>query len=95
MPKKSGQDRRRKLSRSKRKELRSLGTVQQQAVAQTTVAVASPAPTLKVPISPAASTSKKTQTAIEHRFVVGELKRIGILAGIIMVVLVVLAVALS
>ena len=92
MPKKSGQDRRRKLSRSKRKELRSLGAVQQQPVTHTPVAAAPP----KVSIPPAAvSTSKITQIAAKHRYVVGELKRIGILGGIMLIILVVLAVALS
>ena len=92
MPKKSGQDRRKKLSRSKRKEMRSLGAVQQQPVAHTPLAAAPP----KVSIpSAAVSTSKVTRAAAQHRYVVGDLKRIGILGGIILVILVVLAVALS
>jgi len=91
MPKKSGQERRRKLPRSKRKELRSLGGVQQPPVAQTPVAVASPK--LSIPQA-AVSTPKVTAAGAQHRYVVGELKRIGIMGGIILVILVVLAVVL-
>ena len=88
MPKKSGQDRRRRHSRSKRKELRSPG-VQQQAT-QTPVVATHPH---KVSIPQPASKIK--QAVIEQRYVVGELKRIGILTGIMLVILVVLAVVLS
>ena len=93
MPKKPGQERRKKLSRSKRKELRSMGAVPQQPVAQTAAAVAPP-PKVSIPVV-VASTSKITQTAAQRPYVVGELKRIGIMGGIILVILVVLAVALT
>lgn len=64
--------------------------VQQQATQTPLVA----APPHKVSIPQPAPASKIKQTVIDQRYVVGELKRIGILAGIILVILVVLAVAL-
>lgn len=72
--------------------MRSPGTVQQRPVAQTPAAAASPK--ISPPLA-AVSSTKTTQVAIQHRYVMGDLKRIGILGGIMLVILVVLAVALS
>ena len=92
MPGKSRRSRR-KPSRSKRRE-GSLRTVvaQQPAVPQTHKPVSQPkasAPSVSAP------TPIATQTAAHYPYIVSELRRIGILAGVIMAVLVVLFLVLS
>ena len=90
MPRKSWQGRR-KLARSKRrKERRSPASavIQQQTSTPTPQVTAVP----RVSIPPA---GVSTPRVAQHPYVVGELKRIGILAGIILVILVVLAAVLS
>ena len=78
----------RRLSRGKRRQSRQVSSViaaQQQAVTE-------------VPKPAARSTSVSTpatQTAVRYPYIVAELRRIGILAGIMLVILVVLALVLS
>ena len=94
MPSKSRQSRRGHPPRSKRrkgKQSSPVATVQQQVVAPTERAATS------VDVStPVASESavKAVLTPAPYPYVVKELRRIGILAGIILVILIVLAVAL-
>ncbi len=94
MPSKS-QHGRRKLSRSKRRKgWQGFPPVaaQQQAVAQTREAVVPPgvsAPVASVP------TPMATQTPARYPYIVAELRRIGILAGIMVAVIVVLALVLA
>ena len=95
MPGKSWQGRRRHPARSKkRKGKRSpvAAVVQRQAVAPTHEAAASPrvsAPSVSVP------TPRVTLTTARYPYIVNELRRIGILAGIMLAILVVLALVLS
>jgi len=94
MPGKSRHARRR-LSRSKKRkggQVSSAVAAQQPAVTQADKPAASPkvsAPSASVP-SPLA-----TLTAVRYPYIVTELRRIGILAGIMLVILIVLALVLS
>ena len=100
MSSKSGQSRRERLARSKRNKGRQSPPVkvaQQQAAApiQETTAL----PGISAP--PSASTSpvsapvpEAVAAPVRYPYVVSELRRIGILAGIILVILVILAVTL-
>ncbi|MFQ5997270.1 MAG: hypothetical protein ACE5KP_06585 [Dehalococcoidales bacterium] len=88
MPKKS---KRLKVLQSKRRKIRQqhLATAAQPpAVTQTDKPVA-PARPASTPIP------KATSNIVRYPYVIAELKRIGILAGIILVILIVLALALS
>ncbi|MBA7699806.1 hypothetical protein ES703_108509 [subsurface metagenome] len=90
-----GKSRRRHPSRRKKgKERRGSSAVaaQQQAVAQTYKPA--PQPKASAP-SVSAPTPITTQTTARYPYIVAELQRIGILAGIMTVVLVVLALVLS
>ncbi len=91
MPGKSG----RKLSRSRRRKSRHDAqaiTTQRQPVSQTYT----PAPQPKVSAPPASiPTRTATLTAAQHPYIVPELRRIGILAGITLAILVVLVIILS
>ena len=90
MPDKS----RRKLSRSKRRKSRYGSpaiTAQRQVIAQTY----KPAPQPKVPPPASVPTPIATLTAARYPYIAFELRRIGILAGIILAILVVLALVLS
>ena len=91
MPGKSWQGRRRHPARSKKRKGRRsppTGVAQRQAVAPTYEAVAHPevsTPSVSVP------TPRATLAAVRHPYIFSELRRIGILAGIMLVILVVLA----
>ncbi len=92
MPRKS---RRFKMLQSKRKKGKrhlSAAAVQQRLVAQTSKPVAPPK--LSAP-SVSASTSRATLTTARYPYIVAELRRIGILAGIMLAILIVLALVLS
>jgi len=94
MPGKSWQSRRKHSTRSKRKKGRrspAATVAQQKAIAPAHEAVAPPrvaAPSASV------HTSKVTPTTVRYPYIVSELRRIGILAGIMLVILVVLALVL-
>lgn len=64
---------------------------------QATGAVASPQPAAPVPAKPApkAAAAPAAVTTPQYPYVIGELKRIGILAGIVIVILIVLSIILS
>jgi hypothetical protein len=88
MPKKS---RRFKMLQSKRKKIRQHSPdtfVQPPVVTQTDKPVASVPPVAK-------SIPKATSNIARYPYVIAELRRIGILAGIMLVILIVLALALS
>ena len=82
-------------TRSERKKGRqspSVTVIQQQAVAPAREAVVrseTGIPSVSVPIS------KATPVVVQHLYISGELRRIGIMAGIILVILVALAQVLS
>ena len=92
---KSRLSKQKQITRSKRrkgKHISSQPVAQQRAVAPTQEAVAvteAAIPSVKV------SAPKSARTAVTYPYIVGELRGIGILAGIILVVLVVLALTLS
>jgi len=88
MPKKS---RRFKALQSKRKKIRQqpLATVAQQPVVTQTDKPVASAPLASVPAR------KKAPDTVRYPYVVAELRRIGVLAGIILVILIVLALVLS
>ena len=83
------------ITRSKRRKGKQISpqpVAQQRAVAPTHEAVAdteAAIPPVKV------STPKSATTAVPYPYIVGELRGIGILAGIVLVILVVLALVLS
>jgi len=86
-----GKSRRAKALQHKRRKERRLSpaiAVQQQVVAQTRKPVAS-APSVSAP------TPRTTLTAARYPYITAELRRIGILAGIMLVILIVLALVLS
>jgi len=90
-----GKSQRKHLSQSKKRKRRrgsSAIAVQQQPVSQTYEPVSQP-----VVSAPSASvlTPKATQIAAHYPYIVTELRRIGILAGIMLAILVVLALVLS
>lgn len=90
-----GKSQRKHLSQSKKRKRRrgsSAIAVQQQPVSQTYESVSEP-----VVSAPPASelTPKATQTAAHYPYIVTELRRIGMLAGIMLAILVVLALVLS
>lgn len=89
MPKKS---RRFKALQSKRKQIRQqqpLDTVAQQPVVTQTVK-----PVASTPLA-SAPARKKAPDTVRYPYVVAELRRIGVLAGITLVILIVLALVLS
>ena len=94
MPGKSWQSRRKHSTRSKRKKGRrspAATVVQPEAIAPAYEAVAPPkvaAPSASVP------TPKVTPITVRYPYIGNELRRIGILAGIMLVILVVLALVL-
>jgi len=95
MPSKSRYRRGKHPPRSKRKKGKqrfSAAVIQQQAVTETPKPVAPP----KV-VAPSASapTPMPVLTAVRYPYILTELRRIGILAGIMLVILVVLALVLS
>ena len=95
MPSKSQHSKRKRSFQSKKKKDRRNppGVVaQRQAATQTYKPVTSP----KV-VTPSASTPTPMPvlTTVQHHYILTELRRIGILAGIILVILVVLALVLS
>lgn len=93
MPKKSWQGRRKQFARSKRKkQRRSPAVVQQQTATSTPVAAVPPG--VSVPVA-GVSAPKVVHAVAQHPYVVGELKRISILAGAMIVILIVLALVLS
>ena len=87
-----GKSRRRHVSRSKKKKDR-LGSsamgVRQEAVAQTYQPVA---PSGAAPPAARVTTPMPTMTPVRYPYIATELRTIGILAGIILVILIVLAV---
>ena len=95
MPGKSRHGRGKHPSRSKRKKGKqrfSAAVIQQQAVAETPKPVAPPrvaAPSASAP------TPMPLLTAVQHPYILTELRRIGILAGVILAILVVLVLVLS
>ena len=95
MPGKSRYDRGKHPSQSKKSKAKQRSTtavVQQQAKVQThkpTVSTGVPVPSASVKTTPTIS------SAARHPYITAELKRIGILAGIILVILIVLALVLS
>ncbi len=92
MPSKS-QHSQRKLSRSKRRKgWQGFSATQQQAVAQTREAVVPPG--VSVPVA-SVPTPMATQTPAHYPYIVAELRRIGILAGIMVAIIVVLALVLA
>jgi hypothetical protein len=56
---------------------------------------AAPAATTGIPPSASMPTSPKSLRVVQYPYITGELRRIGILAGIILVILIVLALVLS
>jgi hypothetical protein len=90
-----GKPQRKHLSQSKKRKRRrgsSAITVQQQPVSQTYEPVSEPV----VSAPPASELAPKAiQTAAHYPYIVTELRRIGILAGIMLVILVVLALVLA
>ena len=93
MPGKSRRGRGKRLSKKKKGRLASPTVAAQQPAATQTYEPVVPS---KV-AAPAASvpTSRPTPAAVRYPFIATELRRIGILAGIMLVVLVVLALVLS
>ena len=95
MPGKSRHGRGKHPSRSKRKKGKqrfSAAVIQQQAVAETPKPVAPPrvaAPSASAP------TPMPVLTAVRHPYILAELRRISILAGVILAILVVLVLVLS
>jgi len=95
MPGKSRQGRRKQTARSKKRKGRrspSSAVAQQQAVASTHEAAVRPEVST---LSASVPTSRATLTTVQHPHIVSELRRIGILAGVILVILVVIARVLS
>jgi len=93
MPGKSRQSRRKRLSRSKgRKSRQGLSAIvtQQQEVTQIDKPVSHP----DISVSPARAPTP-TPTRIQYPYIATELRRIGILAGVMLAVLVVLALVLA
>ena len=88
-----GKSRRRHPSRGKKKERQqgsSVMAAQRQVVAQTYKPASQPkAPSTSIP------TPMTTQSAAQYPYIAAELRRIGILAGIMLAILVVLALVLS
>jgi len=92
MPGKSRHARRRLPRSKKRRQVSPAIAAQQQVVTQAYKPAASP----KVSAPPASKpTPLATLTAVRYPYIVTELRRIGILAGIMLVILVVLALVLS
>ena len=77
--------------KSKAKQRYGTITPQQYAVADTTM----PAATTGIPPSASAPTAPKTLKVAQYPYITTELRRIGILAGIILVILIVLTLILS
>lgn len=67
------------------------GTVQHKPAVDTTT----PAPAIDTAVPQKTRTVKDNAQVIQHPFIVQELRRIGLLAGIVLVILIVLAVILS
>ena len=86
MPKKT---RRVKISQSKRKQLRQGYSA---SVSPKPEVTETPKPVISAP--PAGKAGPRASDTARHPYVIAELKRIGILAGIILVILIVLALAL-
>ena len=94
MPGKSRRRRAKYSSQSKRKKgslNRPAVVVGQQAVAHTR----EPVPLSKVPATPAGSPTVAKAAVIHHRYIGTELRTIGILAGIMLIILIVLSLVLS
>ncbi len=95
MPSKSQRSRRKRSSKGKKKKSRRSPPVivsQQQAATQTYEPVAPPkvaAPSASAP------TPMPVLTAVRHPYILTELRRIGILAGVMLAILVVLVLVLS
>ena len=90
----AGESQRKHLSQSKKRKKRrgsSAIAAQQQPVSRTYEPVSQPV--VSAP-SPRELTQKATQSVAGYPYIVGELQRIGILAGIMLAVLVVLALVL-
>jgi len=94
MPGKSRHDKRKHPHHSKKsRAMQRHGTMplQQQAVAETP----QPATTISMPPLSRAATSPTASRVAQHPYITTELRRIGILAGIILAILIVLALVLS
>ena len=93
MPGKSRHSRKKHLPQSKKRKGRPSfpGVVAPQ---QAEIQVDKPAAPAQV-VAPLASTPMPVLTAVRHPYVLAELRRIGILAGILLAILVVLALVLS
>jgi len=92
MPGKSRQRHQSQSKKRRKKRGSSAIAAQQSPVSETHEPVSQP-----IVSAPSASvaTPKATQTAADHPYIVSELRRIGILAGITLAILVVLALVLS
>ncbi len=88
MPGKSQQGRGKHLARSKKRRATSARAAQQRVVTDKPAPPAVPVPSPVVPRPTA------TLTNVRHPYIVAELRRIGILAGIVLAILVVLALVL-
>ena len=88
MPGKSRRGRGKHSARGKKRQGTFARVAQQQVASDKLAAPAMPAPSLGVP------TSRSRPTSARYYYVVTELQRIGILAGIMLVILVVLALVL-
>jgi len=78
-------------SKKSKAMMRQAGTRLQQ---QATAVAPKPAESVKAPGVPKADATSEAVTTLRYPYVAGELKRIGILAGIIIVVLIVLSIVL-
>jgi hypothetical protein len=81
----------------KSKAIRRQGTAAATPTATSTPATApvAAAPPAKAPTSPKAAGAPSKTTVIEYPYIIGELKRIGILAGIAIIVLFILSFIIS
>ncbi len=88
MPGKSRRGRGKHSTRSKRRQGTVARVAQQPAATATYEPVAPPVPSPRMPSPP------RTPTGVRHPYIVTELRRIGILAGVMLAILVVLALVL-
>jgi hypothetical protein len=79
------------LSKKKKAMIRQVSTPLQQ---QAATVAPKPAVSVKAPAAPKPDATPEVATAIRYPYVAEELKRIGILAGIVIVILIVLSIVL-
>ena len=89
---KSRRERRKRLSQGKKRKGALVRTARQQPISQIPKPVSPPSvstPSAKVPVS------RERLTVVRNPFIITELRRIGILAGVILTILIVMALVLS